>query len=304
MLYGRSGTWRYRIRQTIPFVQTLIDASRGTPTSLTGIDAVSLRTRQTEHAAATALLGQLLWLDVMAMVSSGCESLLGIEHGAMLDSEIVDMSSKFACGNKIVKILAKISGLRHWRESAKAQGNLDVSILAARGAEILLELDAVLLEVETSRAPFAQSDLTAAELQLNFVSHGDAHQFEPIQQATLYCRTAKVYLHSVISGPIYRLPSISQEVSAVLAMFRTEKVQIETSQAIWPLCVAACFSSASDLQNLGLGYCQVVTARDRSCVMRGRALKIAERCHEFRTQGSDRDWIEAAQDLGEDLLLL
>lgn len=66
-------------------------------------------------AAAKALLGRLIWFDVMATVSTGNRPLLGIDHCYVLNSSTIDMEHVSGCQNLVVKALFEISILQRWK---------------------------------------------------------------------------------------------------------------------------------------------------------------------------------------------
>ncbi|KAH8198754.1 hypothetical protein TruAng_007074 [Truncatella angustata] len=303
LLYGGNSHWQQCLTQAGPYTQILIDiVVRG------GIDAnqsepLSLATEQTLLAAAKTLLARLIWLDIMAAVSTGSRSYLKTNHSYLLSLEFVDMAEVFGCENWVVKELHEIISLHEWKKQAEAEQNLNIMQLATHGAAILQSLKEQIAQLGDTRPKTARTQAGGANdnHSSNCTKYVDRYMAKCI--TATYAQAATIYLHVVLSGPLPYLQEIQAaqaELRSSLDVLASKKL---TGYVAWPLCVAACFAT-DDEQDPPLSPASLeVHGNPKMSKVCIEVLNIGQKCRSIRKGGGSAEWISAMKSLQTCILL-
>ncbi|KAH6659516.1 fungal-specific transcription factor domain-containing protein [Truncatella angustata] len=303
LLYGGNSHWQQCLTQAGPYTQILIDiVVRG------GIDAnqsepLSLATEQTLLAAAKTLLARLIWLDIMAAVSTGSRSYLKTNHSYLLSLEFVDMAEVFGCENWVVKELHEIISLHEWKKQAEAEQNLNIMQLATHGAAILQSLKEQIAQLGDTRPKTARTQAGGANdnHSSNCTKYVDRYMAKCI--TATYAQAATIFLHVVLSGPLPYLQEIQAaqaELRSSLDVLASKKL---TGYVAWPLCVAACFAT-DDEQDPPLSPASLeVHGNPKMSKVCIEALNIGQKCRSIRKGGESAEWISAMKSLQTCILL-
>ncbi|OAA36245.1 hypothetical protein NOR_07590 [Metarhizium rileyi] len=221
------------LQQAAAFAQPLIDlaamnsgetADRGQAT----ISALHMYT-----AAAKALVGQLVWFDIVGAVSTGSRLQLAIDYDGLFASNTLSVGGALGCRKDIVALFHQILCLRHWKLELERGKRLNVMELATKGCRILQSLEDITARIDNPVLTTTDEANAADSINLAFAS------------------TAVIYLHTVISGPILHLKEIRSETMRLGHLLRELAKSQDIGFVLLPVCMAACFWPQEDGGELG-----------------------------------------------------
>ncbi|TDL25633.1 hypothetical protein BD410DRAFT_784670 [Rickenella mellea] len=188
-----------------------------------------------------------MWFDVIASVSL-CQTphflveyreLFGGQHafisGEGYGSPSFSMMSVMGCDNRTFLSLAEISALAEWKERQIRTGRLSAPELVKRGQEIEKEL----LNTFDTDSECTQTFTNSEEADLDARRRLTAEVFRA---------SARVYLHSVLSGDYPACPEIAEGVrDTIAALKRVPADQPLSSRSVvrsvvFPICIAGCLT--------------------------------------------------------------
>jgi C6 transcription factor Pro1 len=151
-------------------------------------------------------------------------------HGA----EYCDMRNVMGCENAIVLALAEISHLGHWKEAERKHGRLSMPLLVKKGQEIEARL---LMPPTRAHESYAGA----------YPGANAADRTAQVRQATsnIFRASAKVYLHSVLSGDQPACPEIRQAVQETVDCFQTMPQQGRREivrMTVFCICICGCLT--------------------------------------------------------------
>jgi hypothetical protein len=300
MSCGESHYWRECLQQAAPYMQVIIDLA---VCSQTTTNTTSNHVFQMQTAAAKALLGHLVWFDLLATLSTGTDHLLGINHNYLLDLDSLAMAEICGCENWIVKTLCDSVALNTWKKQAEKDGRLSIVELVTRGAAILQLLNSFITQ---------QSDVTRSNIQNDSHANTLSSVLDSWKRdvgssiGLVFARANIIYLHVTLSGPNPHLAEIRQEVVELVKLFQVLAKRRMIRYVAWPLCVAACFADKEQKQTLReLVSVNGNDLQEGVAVICTKALDIADECQRMREEenGKNVDWILSMNSLRKCCLL-
>lgn len=285
--------WEDCLLQAAPYIQLLIDLVVRDQNRRSPRDAASGSVPQIYASAARSLLSQFVWFDILGIVSTGNNALLGINHVYLLDSKTIHINEVSGCHNLVAETLCKIASLRRWKIETECDGKLNILELATRGGVILRSLTDLIDQVSSTPSgsmPLGRNTWTQ-----------DCEKIITIA----YARAAIIYLHVVISGPAPHLEEIRREVAELTASLESLNCNKTLQYASWPLCVIACFAVEEKAQNflhhVDAGEYDIGRSRARLCM---EGLKIGSECQKIRREyATHSDWMSSMKSLQRRVLL-
>ncbi|EIN10065.1 hypothetical protein PUNSTDRAFT_86611 [Punctularia strigosozonata HHB-11173 SS5] len=228
---GGRGPWRDWLDIACQCVSSILDS----PEHGNAADALRKSDDMTRFVVMTTM-----WFDVLAAVTLmhpprflkeyriifGGPSIDGVSSNG---SDYCDMRIVMGCENNVVLALAEISALGHWKEVEKKHGRLSMPLLVKKGQEI----EQRLLPPTRVRDPYAYTS--------------SADRTAQARQATsnIFRASAKVYLHSVLSGDSPACPEIKQAVQETVdcfqAMPRDGRREI-VRMTVFCICICGCLT--------------------------------------------------------------
>lgn len=239
IFYGGSSRWEDCMREAAPYILPLIDltVSRNKPRNSTNtmLDEVP----SLQSMAAKALLGKLIWFDVLATVSAGKGPFLGISHTVFFNSYDIDMVEASGCHNSVVTALAETVTLQHWKTQTEREGRLSVIQLVTRGGAIVDTLNN--LSSKLAHASTTRSTTESTICGGLFSKIATKSPEEMARDITLaYSRAALVHLHFVLSGHNPDVEEIRRGTVELVESLKTLSDGRMLGYTLWPLCVAVC----------------------------------------------------------------
>ncbi|KAK2008957.1 hypothetical protein LZ32DRAFT_436473 [Colletotrichum eremochloae] len=298
---GGTSQWTGCLKQAAPYMHALIDLVCSEKESTSPSKTTKHTVHQVQKASAKALLGQMVWFDIIGLVSTGHGPSLGTNHSFLLDSDVFDLKETSGCENWVAKSLYEIHDLRTWKAKEVDAQRLCVIKLAERGGTILEILKKQIVTTEEG----LRSD---TETPQGMNDEGSS-VFEPLEQnlktiTMAYATAAVIYLHVIVSGPTPLLEDIRRETPRLVEHLKVLASRGLLCHVSFPLCVASCFMEDHDL-DFFKGF--VPTDRHsrpwrfETC---DRAIMIAQECRKRRGDGRRCDWIDVTQESDWKFLLV
>jgi hypothetical protein len=227
LFLGGRGRWSHYLDLAVDWVRGLLD---GSP-----VDAAETLHRQDEWAR--FLIKTTMWFDVLGSVTRGQAPRLLLHYrGLYAGVRAVDdgsaptsMMPVMGCESAIVLALAETSALAAWKDAEEARGRFSAVRLVNAGARIEREL--------LGPAP----DAGAAP------GEGDATRARRLTSA-VFRASARVYLHSVLSGDMPGCPEIAGAVAETVGALRrvpagdARAERAVVRMVVFSICVAGCMS--------------------------------------------------------------
>ncbi|KAL7798032.1 fungal-specific transcription factor domain-containing protein [Trichoderma ceciliae] len=304
MSYSNSVHWENCLAEATPYMQTLIDLAVRTPDSRLASDSNPNIVSEMQRNAAKALLGHLIWFDLLATASTAAGPYLGTDHGYLLNLDSIPIKEASGCQGWVAKSLFNIIVLQGWKMQAEQAGKLSIIELASRGAAILEEMNGFCTQLHDGSIKGCHD----AEVGDKRSCVLDQWHHEVEKHITLaFAHAAIIYLHVVISGPNPHLEEIRREVPELIKSFKVLNAKEMVDYVAWPLCVAACFAEPEELQAILQLH---VVQTDARCSRNGHlracteALEIARECRRIREEeGKICDWTLAMKQLQKHVML-
>ncbi|KAI0360197.1 hypothetical protein OH77DRAFT_1394288 [Trametes cingulata] len=180
-----------------------------------------------------------MWFDVLASVTTQTvprfleiyRLLFGGKETAYIEDPVasspeISMLPVMGCENKIVLAIAEISNLAHWKESQLRRGTLSIPELVHRGADIEDRL----------LAPSSPQPLANEVAQRRRLTND------------IFRASAKVYLHTVLSGDYPGCPEIMNAVTETIEALQrvpTDSPSVHRSvvrSVVFGICISGCLT--------------------------------------------------------------
>ncbi|KAI0520852.1 fungal-specific transcription factor domain-containing protein [Xylaria bambusicola] len=239
IFYGGSSCWVDYLQEAGQYTQSLIDLTISSKkhqlpahSSLAHGESVLWLT------TGKALLSKLIWLDVLATVSTGKGPFLGIKHNVLLHSAEIDMVKASGCHNDVVLALNEITALKSWKMQAESQRRLSTIELVTRGSTIVDSLNNLISsQIETSMRPQVANGKRGISPEL--LAHRSLEELSK-DITIVYARAAIVHVHFVLSGSNLHIDEIRIGTVDLIKSLKGLCKSGMIDHALWPLCVAAC----------------------------------------------------------------
>jgi len=234
---GGRGPWQTYLDHAIDWVLSSINASSYPP-------ATHVRR---QPADAQFIIRTAMWFDVLGSITRAQPPRLlqvfrDLHHSAHVVGIVEDgdsgereeeepMMPIMGCENAIVRALGEISWLAHWRDEQRALGGLSTVELVQRGLDIEREY----LGPPTpsaSGSPSAAMDPVGAQR---------------VHTSAVFRASAKLYLHTVLSGELPGCPEVRTAVAETVDALRNVPADGDAERSIvrmtvFAICLAGCMS--------------------------------------------------------------
>ncbi|KAI0925529.1 hypothetical protein AcW1_007951 [Taiwanofungus camphoratus] len=249
-----------------------------------------------------------MWFDVLASVTTlqvprflETYRLLFGRAGAYIDDPVsapeVSMLPVMGCENQIVLAIAEISNLAHWKEIQRRRGCLSVPQLVERGAEI------------------ESKHLAPAPLGARFdAGLGGADPAVAARRRLtndIFRASARVYLHTVLSGDFPSCPEIVAGVAETLECLRRVPEGAAASRSVvrsvvFGICICGCLTDDPRHRAFLLRMLDAQTQQGDGVgnVAEVKALMEDVWARREHNQGRPVNWREVMRESQKDLLLL
>lgn len=247
-----------------------------------------------------------MWFDVLASVTQ-CRSprflsvykeLFG-RRTAWIEETVpsmpsFSMRSVMGCDNSTFLAIAEISALAEWKEQQLLCGSLSTPLLVERG-----------LEIEKDYLSDDLTDVTAT----NGFSDMNTPGLEERRRLTadVFRASARVYLHSILSGDHPNCPEIAKGVKdTIQALKRVPELHSVSRSVvrsvIFPICICGCLTD--DLEQREFIQQKLADQQRESVGNCSEAQKVIETVWKMRDQGIPVSWRDVMKKKGPELLLL
>lgn len=299
---GGASRWASFLEQAAPYMHSLIDLVCSEKEGIEPSTATKHAVHQVQAAAAEAVLGQMVWFDIIGLVSTGHGPSLGTNHSFLLDSNAFDLRETSGCENWVAKSLYEIHGLRTWKAKEIGAQRLCIIKLAERGGKILEVLKRHMTVIKEGLLPHTESRHRA----------DDGHSpsaVEPLEQdlkiiTMAYATAAVIYLHVIVSGPTPLLEDIRRETPRLVEYLKVLAGRGLLCHVSLPLCVASCFMEDHDFDFFKEFVATNRHARPGWFETCDRAIMVAQECRKQQEDGRRCDWIDVTQESGWKFLLV
>jgi C6 transcription factor Pro1 len=210
------------------------------------------------------------------------------------------MMSVMGCSNETALAIAEISDLAYWKDVCERQGSLSVPKLVDRGRLIEAEL---LQRPQPHQEPPPPGGV--------YYPAGGANNLAAKRRLTadIFRATARVYLHSVLSGENPGCPDIRNGVRETIACLRrvpagqsNNVAQSVLRSVVFGVCLCGCLTDDPEEQQFLLNRLDEEQAQDvGNCLS---AQSVMELVWQQRRGGSFISWRDATQHFGGEALLL
>jgi C6 transcription factor Pro1 len=259
-----------------------------------------------------------VWFDVLASVTQMrvprfiniFRKLFGPRTSAYIESSqsaSLSMLPVMGCENHIVLAIAEISALLRWKELQLKEGCLSIPVLVDKGMEIeskYLSQSNALFGPDPYLTPPANNAYSALEAR-------DIYQRRRLTN-DIFRASAKVYLHTVLSGDHPSSPEISAAVTETIECLRqvpqANNALLSRSvvrSVVFGICICGCLTDQPEQQAF---LRQLLEQQEVELV--GNVLAVRRLMEDVwaRRAAGDRsssvDWREVMCEGGRDLLLL
>ncbi|KAF9807764.1 hypothetical protein IEO21_08060 [Rhodonia placenta] len=251
-----------------------------------------------------------MWFDVLASVTTlqvprflETYRLLFGRTGAYIEDPLatapeISMLPVMGCENQIVLAIAEISNLAHWKESQRRRGCLSVPQLVERGLAIE--------DKYLARAgPGAHARLDPA------LAGGDPEVAQRRRLTNdIFRASARVYLHTVLSGDFPSCPEIVAGVAETVESLRRVPVadavvsRSVVRSVVFGICICGCLTDDPRHRAFLLHLLEAQQGDNVGNVSEVRALMEQVWARREGNQGQPVNWREVMRESQRDLLLL
>lgn len=253
------------------------------------------------------------WFDCLAAVSQLrspqflhiYRQLFGLPSATIgEDDPDVSMMDVMGCSATGFLSLAEIAALAHWKEEQRKQGKLSYPRLVERGHEIESRyLSSHIYE------PGDVSYVGTASTELLLTP--DGVEFRRRLVSNVFRASAKVYLHSVISGGFPETPEIVNGVQETINCLKavpgySDASRVVVRSVVFSICIAGCMTDDSAQQEFFLDQLQALGKEAEVLGNCSQAKKLMQQVWQKRKQsgGGEVLWREAMFEAGPGILLL
>jgi len=214
---GGRGDWDLYLGIATKFVQSVFEDSR-----FYGPEDVLMNCADSTRF----IIKTTMWFDVLASVTQMrvprflevYRKLFGPHTGAYIESNSqsasLSMLPVMGCENHIVLAIAEISALQRWKDVQSKAGCLSIPLLAEKG----LEIESTYLVQPNPLFPL-DSYLTPPASNYSAIDAREIYQRRSLTN-DIFRASAKVYLHTVLSGDHPSSPEISAAVTETIDCLR------------------------------------------------------------------------------------
>jgi len=219
-----------------------------------------------------------------------------IDDGATTTPEL-SMLPVMGCENHIVLAIAEISNLAHWKESQRHRGCLSVPQLVERGLEIE---NKYLHPTATAYGRFDPTQTT---------SDPEVAQRRRLTN-DIFRASARVYLHTVLSGDYPSCPEIIAGVAETIECLRrvpTQNARASRSvlrSVVFSICICGCLTDDPRHRSFLLQLLESQQGDNVGNVSEVRALMEQVWARREGNQGRPVNWRDVMRESQRDLLLL
>ncbi|EIW57279.1 uncharacterized protein TRAVEDRAFT_125655 [Trametes versicolor FP-101664 SS1] len=292
---GGRGDWAFWLGIACEYVQALLNA----PHFYGPEDALRKCPESTRFIIKTTM-----WFDVLASVTTQTVPRflevyrqLFAAQGAYIGDPAasapeISMLPVMGCENKIVLAIAEISNLAHWKENHLHRGTLSIPDLVHRGADI----------EERLLGPSSPQPLAAEVVQRRRLTND------------IFRASAKVYLHTVLSGDYPACPEIVNAVTETidaLSRIPMDAPSVHRSvvrSVVFGICISGCLTD--DHRQRGFLIRMLEYQQRESVGNVGEVKRLMQNVWEQRDAERDAgryrptDWRRVMRESNPDLLLL
>lgn len=248
-----------------------------------------------------------MWFDVLASVTTlqvprflETYRMLFGRAGAYIDDPVssspeISMLPVMGCENQIVLAIAEISNLAHWKEMQRRRGCLSVPQLVERG----LEIESKYLSGVTSA--FTHHAMNAAELEI-----GQRRRLTN----DIFRASARVYLHTVLSGDYPSCPEIVTGVAETIECLRRVPVDMPVvsrsvvRSVVFGICICGCLTDDHRQRSFLLKMLETQQGDSVGNISEVRALMEQVWARRENSQGRPVNWRDVMRESQRDFLLL
>jgi len=220
----------------------------------------------------------------------------GDPYDPVSTSPEVSMLPVMGCENQIVLAIAEISNLAHWKESQKHRGSLSVPQLVERGLEI--EKKYLCPSPNAYGQPFDSTTTDPEVAQRRRLTND------------IFRASARVYLHTVLSGDYPSCPEIITGVAETIDCLRrvpTQNAVVSRSvvrSVVFSICICGCLTDDPRHRSFLLKLLESQQSDNVGNVSEVRALMEQVWARREGNQGRPVNWREVMRESQRDLLLL
>lgn len=203
-----------------------------------------------------------VWFDVLASVTQMrvpkflevYRTVFGPKQGAFIDatpSRELSMIPIMGCENHIVLAIAETSELSHWKEMQSRSGRPSMMKLVQRGMEIEQKY------LQRSSTGLFPQDPYLMPPTSNTYADQEAREVYQRRKLTndVFRASAKVYLHTVLSGDYPSSPEISEAVTETIECLKRVPIQNSASlsrsvvrSVVFGICICGCLTDQPSQQ--------------------------------------------------------
>ncbi|KAL6297859.1 fungal-specific transcription factor domain-containing protein [Sparassis latifolia] len=250
-----------------------------------------------------------MWFDVLASVTTQqvprflatYRQLFG-RSGAYIDDPLasapeISMLPVMGCENHIVLAIAEISSLAHWKESHRARGCLSVPRLVERGVDIENRY------LSASAGAYAPPDPSSLAADPDVAAR---------RQLTndIFRASARVYLHTVLSGDFPSCPEIIAGVAETIECLRRVPTHLPAvsrgvvRSVVFGICICGCLTDDPRHRAFLLKMLESQQGESVGNVSEVRKLMEDVWARRECNQGGPVNWRDVMRESQRDLLLL
>ncbi|OJT02247.1 Transcriptional regulatory protein pro1 [Trametes pubescens] len=323
---GGRGDWAFWLGIACEYVQALLDS----PLFYGPEDALRKCPESTRFIIKTTM-----WFDVLASVTTQTvprfletyRQLFSTQGAYIGDPAAsapeISMLPVMGCENKIVLAIAEISNLAHWKENHLHRGTLSIPDLVHRGADIEERLlgpsSPQPLAVPLQPGMYGPQALQhPVSMYAQHAGGGGATEAEVVQRRRLtndiFRASAKVYLHTVLSGDYPACPEIVAAVTETidaLSRIPMDAPSVHRSvvrSVVFGICISGCLTDDHRQRNFLI---RMLEYQQRESVGNvGEVKRLMQNVWEQRDADRDSgryrptDWRRVMRESNPDLLLL
>lgn len=301
---GGRGPWHDYLEIACRWVQTVLqDPSHGTPRNALRNASASVR----------FIIRATFWFDCLAAISQlRSPQFLHIYRDlfgtpmASIDSDDPDVSMMdvMGCSATGFLSLAEIANLAHWKEEQRKLGKLSYPLLVERGRDIETRF--------LNSRNFEPGDVSyVAGASAELLMTPDGVEFRRRLVSNVFRASAKVYLHSVISGGFPETPEIASGVQETINCLKavpgySDASRVVVRSVVFSICIAGCMTDNPTQQQFFLDQLQALGKEAEVLGNCSQARKLMQQVWAKRQQtgGGEVQWRESMFESGPGILLL
>ncbi|EHK20467.1 uncharacterized protein TRIVIDRAFT_134018, partial [Trichoderma virens Gv29-8] len=210
------------------------------------------------------LITAALWFDILSCVSTGKAPAL--PYRQWLNIPGLDTAAVMGCQNWVVTLIGDLAHLDQWKNNSIKVGLLSTRELVFKGQQIESALENGLAHLDLNEKGF-----TDREMNVFWVSR-------------IFALAALVLLHTIISGPLPRLPEIQGAVSRTITTLRARPKSCPANGIVWAMCITGSMAQPTVQQSFETCIKEMLADHGRfgNC---STVLRIMRKCWELQKHG-------------------